>query len=171
MVQEDVCSLLASKLDEMQTSRKVDLSSLELMKAAIEKSATREEYWLSNKDITLQTAFVLYHAARNTRMVLEKMHQRFLHATEAHENPKVVDDAMIVFPELTELCGYIDSLQNVKITPELLEFVRRRIRNLRNTAQRVQMLPSMEEEMKGVDKKDLAKEFNSVAEDLRLNLV
>lgn len=171
MEKKDVCSLLALKLGEMQASRIVDLSSIELMKNAVEKSTEREEYWVSNKEIEPQTAFVLYHASRNTRIVLEKMRERFVHAAELHENPKVVDDAMIVFPELIELCGYIDSLQNIKITTELLEFVRRRIRNLRNTAQRVGMLPSIEEEMKAVDKKALAKELNSVAEHLRLNLV
>ena len=171
MEHEDTCSLLASKLSEMQVSRKVDLSSLELMKTAIGKSAKREEYWLSNKEIAPQTAFVLYHAARNTRMVLEKMHERFTNAIQVHENPKVVDDAMIVFPELTEICGYIDSLQNVEITAELLKFVRRKVRNLRNTAQRVLMWPSIEEELKAVNRDELAKELSSVADDLRLNLL
>jgi hypothetical protein len=171
MKQEDVCSILATKLGEMQTSRKVDLSSLEIIKTAIDKSAEREDYWLSNKKIALQSAFVLYHAARNTRIVLEKMYERFLHAAEMRENPKVVDDAMSVIPELSEMCGYVDSLQNIKITAEVLEFVRRRTRNLRNTAQRVEMLPSIEEEMKAVDRKALARELNSVAEDLRQNLL
>ncbi len=171
MSNEDVCSILASKLSEMQTSRKVDLSSLDLMKNAIAKSTEREGYWLSNKEIAPQSAFVLYHAARNTRMVLEKMRDRFAHAVEMRENPKVVDDAMIVFPELSEVCGYIDSLQSVEITAELLQFVRRKVRNLRNTAQKAEMWPSFEEETKTVSKAELAKELGLVADDLRLNLL
>jgi len=142
-----------------------------MMKTAIAESAKRERFWLSNREIPPQTAFVLYHAARNTRMVLERMHQRFVQATEMHENPKVVDDAITVFPELSEMCGFIDSLQKAEIRPELLEFVRRRIRTLRSTAQKVQMLPSTEEEVKTVDKQDLAKELGDIAESLRLNLV
>ena len=171
MEQEDACSVLALKLSEMQTLRKVDLSSLDLMKNAIAKSTEREQYWLSNRDIAPQSAFVLYHAARNTRLVLEKMRERFAHALEKRENPKVVDDAMIVFPELSEVCGYIDSLQSVEITADLLQFVRRKVRNLRNTAQKAEMWPSFEEEMKTMSKKELAKELSSVADDLRLNLL
>ena len=171
MSNDDVCSILASKLGEMQTSRKVDLSSLDLMKNAIAKSTEREQYWLSNRDIAPQSAFVLFHASRNSRMVLEKMRERFAHALEKHENPKVVDDAMIVFPELSEVCGYIDSLQGVEITMDLLQFVRRKVRNLRNTAQKAEMWPSFEEETKTVSKAELAKELSSVAEDLRLNLL
>ena len=171
MSNDDVCSILASKLGEMQTSRKVDLSSLDLMKNAIAKSTEREQYWLSNRDIAPQSAFVLFHASRNSRMVLEKMRERFAHALEKHENPKVVDDAMIVFPELSEVCGYIDSLQSVEITADLLYFVRRKVRNLRNTAQKAEMWPSFEEETKTVSKAELAKELSSVAEDLRLNLL
>jgi len=171
MSNDDVCSILASKLGEMQTSRKVDLSSLDLMKNAIAKSTEREQYWLSNRDIAPQSAFVLFHASRNSRMVLEKMRERFAHALEKHENPQVVDDAMIVFPELSEVCGYIDSLQGVEITIDLLQFVRRKVRNLRNTAQKAEMWPSFEEETKTVSKAELAKELSLVAEDLRLNLL
>jgi hypothetical protein len=171
MEKEDVCSILAAKLSEMQASRKLDLSSLDLMKTAITGSAKRERYWLSNREVEPQTAFVLYHAARNTRIVLEKMHERFVHASAIHENPKVVDDAMAVFPELAEMCGFVDSLQNIKVTADVLEFVRRRTRNLRSTAQRVNMMPTIEEELKDINRKDLAKQLNSVAEDLRLNLV
>jgi hypothetical protein len=171
MEKEDVCSLLATKLGEMQMSRKIDPSSLNLMKIAIEQSLKREKYWLSNKEIPPQTTFVLYHATRNTRIVLEKMHERFIHAAELRENPKVVDDAMTVFPELSEMCGFTDSLQTVDIKPEVLEFIRRRIRSLRNTAQRVQMLPTIEEEVKSVNKNELAKELGGIAENLRLNML
>ena len=171
MEKQDVCSLLATKLGEMQTSRKIDPSSLDLMKTAIEQNLKKEKYWLSNKEIPPQTTFVLYHATRNTRIVLEKMHERFSHATGLHENPKVVDDAVTVFPELSEMCSLTDSLQKVDIKPEVLEFVRRRIRSLRNTAQRVQMLPTIEEEVKSVNKNELAKELGEISETLRLNLV
>jgi hypothetical protein len=171
MEKRDTCAILSTKLEEMQVSRKLDESSIGIIHDAIGEARSREVFWVSNKEVEAQTAFVIYHAARNTRIVLEKMHQRFKQATEIHENPKVIDDAMTVFPELSEMCSFIDSLQKVEIKPELLEFVRRRIRNLRNTAQRVQMLPSLEEEVKSVNKKDLAKELGSVAEDLRLNLV
>ena len=171
MEKTDACMLLSSKLEEMQVSRRLDPSSLGIMQTAIGECDQKEKFWLSNKSISPQAAFVFYHATRNTRLILEKMHERFVHASELHENPKVVDDAMIVFPELSEMCNFMGSLQKAEIKPEMLEYVRRRIRALRNTAQRVQMWPSIEEEMKAVNKDELAKELGAVADDLRLNLL
>lgn len=171
MEKVDACTLLLSKLEGMQASRKLDPSSLGMIEAVIGECGKKETFWLSNKDISPQAAFVLYHAARNARMVLEKMYERFVQAAELHENPKVVDDAMVVFPELSEMCSFMDSMQKAEIKPAVLEYVRRRIRTLRNTAGKVQMFPSIEEEMKAVDKKKLAKEFGDLAENLRLNLV
>lgn len=171
MEKKDTCAYLLNKLEEMQVSRRLDPSSLEIMQIAIKETEQKESFWLSNKEISPQTAFVLYHASRNMRMVLEKMHERFDHATKMHENPKVVDDAMTVFPELSEICGFVDFLQEAEIKPDTLEYVRRRIRALRNTAQKVGMLPTIEEEVKAVNKVELAKEFGDLAKNLRLNLV
>jgi hypothetical protein len=171
MEKNDACTLLLTKLEGMQASRTLDPSSIGMIQTVIKECGEKEIFWLSNKDITPQAAFVLYHAARNARMVLEKMHEKFVHAVELHENPKVVDDALVVFPELSEMCNIMDSMQKTEIKPPVLEYVRRHIRTLRNAAERVQMLPSTEEEMKVVDKKKFAKEFGDIAEDLRSNLV
>lgn len=168
---EDACEILSKKLEEMQVSRKLDESAIPTIGQAIQESKIRENYWLSNKEMPSQSAFVLYHATRNTRMILEKMHERFIHTAELHENPKVIDDAILVFPELQELCSFIDTMQKAEVTDSLLDFVRKRVRSLRNTAQKAQMFPSIDEEMKMVNKTDLKKELNAIADDFRLNLV
>jgi hypothetical protein len=79
---------------------------------------------------------------------------------------------MLVYPELQELCTFMDSsAMSNKFTDPYLEFVKKRVRNLRNTAMRAGMLPTTEEEIKKVDKKELAKQFGAFAEDIRLRLV
>jgi hypothetical protein len=135
------------------------------------ENKAREDYWVSCKEVPQQTAFVMYHASRNNRIILEKMQSRFVTTAERHENPKVVDDAMLVYPELNEMCTFIDTLKTAKISDSLLEFVRKRTRNLRNTAEKADMFPSFAEESKKVNKSELTKQFNAIAEDLRLNLV
>jgi hypothetical protein len=171
-MENNACEILSSKLEEMQTSRKLDDSAIPVIKQAIIENKKREACWLSNKDIPAKVAFVMYHASRNTRIIMEKMLDRFLVAAQIHENPKVVDDAMLVYPELQELCTFMDSsAMSNKFTDPYLEFVKKRVRNLRNTAMRAGMLPTTEEEIKKVDKKELAKQFGAFAEDIRLRLV
>ena len=171
MENKDACELLSTKLEEMHASRQVDDSVIPIIKQAITENKKREEYWSSNKDIVAESAFVLYHASRNTRMIFEKMLEKFMLASQMHENPKVVDDALVVFPELQELCSFIDSLKVDKLTDAFLEFVKKRVRNLRSTAEKVKMLPTTEEEVTKVNKKELAKEFGAIAQELKLNLV
>ena len=165
------CDALSTSLEAMQVSRKLDETAFPTIQTTIEESKQREDYWISSMEITPQIAFVMYHAARTTRIVLEKMYDRFMNATKKHDNPKVVDDAIAVYPEVNELCHFIDSLQKAEIPENMAEFVRRRTRNLRNTAQKVSMFPSTKEELQKVNKDEFAKEFSDIATDLRLNLV
>ena len=165
------CDAFSTNLEEMHSSRKLDESTFLTIQKTIVESKQREEYWLSSLERTPQIAFVMYHAARTVRVVLEKMLDRFITATKLHENPRVVDDAIAVYPELNELCHYIDSLEQSEISDELSDFVRRRTRNLRNTALKVDMFPSTQEELEKVNKNDFAKELSDIANELRLNLV
>lgn len=171
MEKTNTCAILSLKLEEMQVSRKLDESAIPVIKQAIINNKEREDFWLSNKEISPQAAFVLYHASRNTRVIMEKILARFLTAAELHQNPHVVDDAMLVYPELNEMCSFMDSLKTAKLTDSLLGFVRTRARILRGTAEKAKMFPTTEEEMAKVNKTDLAKEIGAIAKDLRLNLV
>lgn len=171
MEKKGACEILFSQLEEMKASRKLDESAIPTLRKAILENKSRENYWLSCKEVPQQTAFVMYHASRTNRIILEKMHSRFVTATQMHENPKVVDDAILVYPELQEMCIFIDTLRTAGISASLLEFVRKRTRNLRNTAEKAKMFPSFAEEAKTVNRNELTKQFNAIAEDLRLNLV
>ena len=171
MENNNACDAFSSSLEEMHNSRILNESSFPTIEKTIEESKQRESYWMSSSEIPTKTAFLMYHASRTIRLVLERMFDRFIDATRLHENPKVVDDAIAVYPELNELCHFIDSLKKSDISDDLGAFVRRRVRNLRNTAQKVKMFPSTKEEIEKVNKEEFAKELNDIADDLRLNLV
>lgn len=171
METKDACNILSTELEEMQVLRKISPASIDIINAVIEECKNREEFWLSNVEIPPSTAFVLYHASRNIRIIFDKMHSRFIQASKHHANPKVVDDAAIIFPELFEMCSLLDSIKKSKVTPEMLGFIKKRVRTLRNTAEKASMLPTVEEEVKSIDKNELAQQLEDLATDLRVNLV
>lgn len=171
MEKENACGILSTKMEVMQASRKVDTTAISTLETVVEECKGKEKFWVSRKEISPSTAFVLYHASRNTRLIFEKMRNRFAQASELQANPKVVDDASTVFPELYEMYSLLKSLEKIEVKSEMLEYIRRRVRNLRNTAQKVSMLPTTEEEIESVDKNELARELADLANDLRANLL
>jgi hypothetical protein len=95
------------------------------------------------------------------------MKQRFILAAQRNENPHVISDSIQVVPILSELCEAILALKERVITPELLSFISNRLKLLRNIASNVSMIPSLEEEIKGIDKKKFKSRFSRFAEDLQ----
>lgn len=171
MEKKDPCSILSVEIEEMQVSRKISPAAISTIGAIVEECKDREKFWVSDTEIPPQVAFVLYHASRNARMIAEKMHSKFTQASELHENPKVVDETAVVFPELSEMCNLLDSLKKSAITSEMVGFLRRRVRSLRNTAEKVSMLPTIQEEAEAVSKDELARELEELAFHLKANLV
>lgn len=171
MENRDTCDVLFKQFEAMQVSHEVDKTTISTIGLVLEECKHREKFWVSNTEIPPQAAFVLYHASRNTRIIFEKMHNRFIRASELHQNPKVIEEAFVVFPDLSEMCDLLDSLRGKEITPEMTGFIRKRVRTLRNTAEKVGMLPTIDEETREIDKKELAKELGELADHLRVNLV
>lgn len=167
----NACNVLSSELEVMRVAREINITVTNTIAKVVAECKDREKFWISNTTIPSQVAFTFYHASRNVRIIFEKMHDRFVQALERHENPKVVDQASIVFPELSEMCDLLDSLGKGKITSEMIEFIKKRVRILRNTAQKVGMLPTIEEETKAVNKEELLQELGELADHLRVNLI
>jgi len=165
------CDTLSTSLEVMQASRKIEAKALDIIGDVIKECENREAFWLSNSEVPHSTAFILYHASRNARIIFDKMLNRFTFAHERHENPSVVHDARLVFPSLYDICNILDSLKERQITSEMLQFIRKRVRILRNTAEKASMLPTIEEEAKTIDKEKLTTELEELAADLRVNLV
>jgi len=171
MEKRDSYIVLSEELEAMQVSRKITSSAIPTIGAVVEECKNREKFWVSNTEVTPQVTFVLYHASRNTRIIFQKMHTKFVRASELHLNPEVVDQATTVFPELLEMCNLLDSLKEGKTTPEMIGFIRKRVRSLRTTAQKVSMLPTIQEEVEEVDKDEMEQELKELADHLKANLV
>lgn len=162
---------LFHQLEIMEKSRKVDLSVIGVLDGLVEDCRRMEKFWIENEQIPVEDSYLLYHATRNSRLIFGKMKERFVLASEKHENPKVIEDSLMVAPLLGELHSTVVSLMNRVVTPELQFLISHRLRLLRNIASNVSMLPSPEEEMKGIDRRKLKRRFNRFTNTLQAMLV
>lgn len=162
---EEACN----KLTNMEEQKKIDLSILDDF-AILQKTFSEEEkYWKSSRE-PIKEAFVFFHSIRNCRMILEKMSLRFQFAKQKHENPKVVYSARLAIPRINDLYNMIAPFRKKRISNELLNLVRQRLKSLRDVAENTSMLPTIDEEVKGVLKSELKAKFEKVAENLQATI-
>jgi len=159
------------KLEEMEEAGKVDVSIVDNLNGLIKFCEDKEEEWVSNEEIETRDAFQLFHAARNSRLILNKMKKRFISAGKMHDNPKVVNDAIRILPAIRDICEILSSINEKYINPEILLFLSKKLRNLRNLASQVSMLPSLEEELSGLNKRKLRSRFNRIINNLQAKYI
>ena len=147
-------------IEKMEDSKTVDPTVIGVLDELIESCEEAQRYWVEREELPIEDSFILYHASRNSRLVLEKMKERFLSAEERHENPEVIGDSLLVLPHLSELCSIVSFLTKRELTPESRLLISQRLRLLRNAASNVSMLPSPEEEKQGLDRKKLKRRFD-----------
>lgn len=166
METKDNFAVLIEKLEKMGQLQKVDTSIVEILDDLIKKCKETERFWIESKNLPIDTSFLLYHTTRNSRLVLEKMKNRFVMAAK-NENPHIIFDSMEIVPIVSELYEATLSLKERPITPEVLSYLSNRLKSLRNVAYKVSMMPSPEEEIAGVDKVKFKKRFSRFAETLQ----
>jgi hypothetical protein len=154
---------LSDQLQEMEKVRKVDKTVLKTIDKLLEGCHSTESFWRDNKKESVQNSFMLYHASRNVRIILQKMKQRFLEAEEKHENPVVVEDSIAIIPTLSEVCVTISSLVKQTLTKDLVKMVSEKVQYLRDVALANSLLPTPEEEIQELDEKRLKKRFSEFA--------
>ena len=167
MEKKDNFTVLIEKLEKMEQLQKVDVSVVEILDELIKECKATEHFWIENENVPIDTSFLLYHSTRNSRLVLEKMKNRFIMAAKKGENPHVIFDSIEIVPIVSELYEATLSLKERPITPEVLSFISNRLKLLRNVAYKVSMLPSPEEEIAEVDKAKVKKRFSRFAETLQ----
>lgn len=154
---------LIQLLESMEETQVVDLSITGIIDNLISDCSSTELYWMKS-DIPIETSFLMYHSSRNSRIILEKMKQRFIESVEKHENPAVIGDSLQVAPMLSELHQAVSFLKERKMAPEMYSLLSKRLKALRSVASDVSMLPSAEEELRSVDKKKLKRRFGRFAD-------
>ncbi|MBA7599257.1 hypothetical protein ES703_06287 [subsurface metagenome] len=163
----DIFDKIYALLEQMQSTAKVDLSIVDKFDVLIGQSKKFERFWTTNKRASIEDAFILFHASRNSRLVLEKAKARFLSAVKEHSNPSVIHDFVRVMPALCDLHGTLTTLQKKPISPEIRSLVSKRLRVMRGIAIDTSMLPSYKEEVKDLNLEELKKQFIHLAETVR----
>jgi len=155
------------KLEQMEEQQKVDLSITGELDILRQRFRELEMFWVRNRRVKIDDAFVLYHCARNCENILEKMKNRFLEAHERHLNPQVVRDSSSVISSLHTLYDFLDIPSEESIDPEKINFILNRLKETREIASNVSMLPSFHEETKNLNILKLRKQFVNMAKSLQ----
>jgi hypothetical protein len=158
------------KLDKMDKSNEVNLSILDDLTALERQLSGFEKECIAEKDRKVEDAFLLFHVMRSSRMILEKTRARFEEAKMRHENPIVVDVPKMVVPRLNELYNLVTPIFKDKkhvLLPSERSAILRRLKIMRDIASATSLLPSVEDEKKGVLKGNLRREFEGLADTLQ----
>jgi hypothetical protein len=164
---KSILEALSDELQEMERVEKVNLAVVNTLNKLIDACYSTEGFWRDNQKIPIQSSFMLFHASRNVRIVLQKMKQRFVEAEGKHENPTVVHESLAVIPSLSELCATILSLTKQTPTKDIVDIISQKIGYLRDVAFANSLLPTPEEEMQELDKNRLKKRFTEFANTLQ----
>jgi hypothetical protein len=145
---------MRSDLNKMEAERfvdrffvaKIDTLGLELTKM--------KQYWTDQKAVSVRSAFIFYSAMHNAELVLSKMKDRFSKAHETDDNPGVACDSLLVMPIISEVFQKTDRAaeEQQRLSPFLPTEMLRLVSTLRTTARQVNLLPTLDEEVKRTDK-------------------
>jgi len=157
-------SKIFSKLDYMEKTGVIDESINLEISDLIDEFSSSERFWIDNEKVSIQTAFIMFRASRNAAAILKKAKARFSEAKSSQENPKVALDFRKVIYQIYELYNKLEEARehvpNVDFI--LANQVQEDIRHLRQIAKQTNMLPSLKEEIAGLNKKQIEKEFSEL---------
>jgi len=145
---------MRSDLSRMEKEHRVDSSFLKKINLVISEFGKLETYWVIQKDVALRTAFIIYTALRNARLVLERMRKRFEESTGKNENPKIVEDSAMVMPLIFEIYQKSKRATEEKrnLDPFMPNEMLKLLSTLRITAKATGLLPQTQDEMRGIDR-------------------
>jgi hypothetical protein len=163
----EVFDSIYTKLEEMEEQQKVDLSIINELDILMRRFKELELFWIENRKMKIDDAFILYHCARNCWNILNKMKTRFLEAHEKHLNPQVVRDSSSVISSIHTLYDLVGTPSEEPLSPEKMTLILNRLKEIRDIASNVSMLPSYQEETKDLNVLQLKKQFISMAKSLQ----
>jgi hypothetical protein len=154
---------IGSSLATMIEQEKIDLKIVTQLDALVSFFEEKEKYWKGNKSISPMSAFALYHAWSNLRLIASKMRDRFQMAEKRHENPKTAVDGLRLLPTMLDVFTHLSEVGDRDLTKDEDTATYDGTTELRNIAYHSGMLPSMNEELREVDKKAVIEEFERFA--------
>jgi len=150
-MRSDLNKMEAESFVDSSFKTKIDMLDLELTRM--------KKYWVNQKEVAVGSAFIFYSAMHNAKLVLGKMKQRFKNANKTGDNPSVACDSLLVLPIISEVYHKTAQAAEEKqrLNPFLPNATLTLVSTLRTTAKLVSLLPTLDEEVKETDKKQLKK--------------
>ena len=107
--------------------------------------------------------FYFYQGVRNVELMLDKMQDRFENAPERNDNPKVAEDSQILFKEVFDLLQVVESN---KINQDTISNILRKTRDLRNVAEKQNLIESIKVDEEQVDKENASYGLHEIMKSL-----
>lgn len=154
---------IGTRLDAMIDRKQLDMSILQPLDELARFARSKEELWKTYKGVSPKSAFVVYHSWRNIRLIFDKIQNRFLEASKRHENPLVAVDTSKVLASLVDAYTGVTEVEGRELAKDEQFATLNRITELRNVAYSCNMLPSIDDELKETDRKNIVEEFDNFA--------
>ena len=150
---------MRSDLNKMETEGSIDSFFIAKIDTLNSELTKMRQYWIDQKEVSVGSAFVFYSAMHNANLVLSKMKGRFKNADKNGDNPAVACDSLLVMPIISEVYQKAAQAAEEKqrLNPFLPNEMLRLVSTLRTTAKLVHLLPTLDEEVKEIDKTQLKK--------------
>ena len=152
---EELWASFSSQLQKMEEESKVDLSLVPTIQSLIENCQENERWWVHNTSEPQENNFASYHALRNIRLILKKVEESLITAEARHSNPIDVENALSMVPSLSSLHMFVNSIKDKPLNESLRKNIYANSRQLRDKAIRYSFLPSLEDEIRGINKRTL----------------
>ena len=150
---------MRADLNKMENKGFIDTAFTSKIDTLDSEFTRMEQYWTAQKEVPVGSAFIFYSAMHNSKLVLNKMKQRFKNAHKTDDNPGVACDSLLILPIISEV--YQKTVQAAeekqRLNPFLPHEMLKLVSTLRTTAKLVGLLPTLNEELKKVDKSQLRK--------------
>jgi hypothetical protein len=145
---------MRSDLNRMEAKGFVDCSFVAKIDTLGSELTKMKQYWADQKAVSVGSAFIFYSAMHNAELVLSKMRDRFNKAHKTDDNPGVACDSLLIMPVISEVFQKTSQAAEEKqrLNPFLPTEMLKLVSTLRTTAKLVNLLPTLDEEVKGIDK-------------------
>lgn len=150
---------IRSDLNRMEAKGIVDSSFITKIDTLDAEFTRMKQYWIDQKEVSVGSAFIFYSALHNTNLVLNKMKERFKTVRKTRDNPKIACDSLLVIPIISEVYQKASRAAEEKqrLNPFLPNEMLKLVSALRTAAKLVGLLPTIDEEVKKIDKTRLKK--------------
>lgn len=159
-MRKQIMQQITENLHNMETTGKVDLNILQDLNELRNLLQQLKNKWLDNRSTD---SYYFYQGLRNIELMLNKMQERFEHAPEKNDNPKIAEDSQILFRVVDDLLAITES---DNITTEMINKVLRKTRDLRDTASKQNLIEPVEVDEESVDKENIRYNLNEMMKNL-----